>query len=173
VYVWSFTFTLVGETMKPLTISLFDPDALRLGDIVLERGPGMSSAIVAAVTGGHYSHALIWVGGDFVEAMPGGVRSLSFARVPILNPTMWLLLRPTAAYQKLAERAAVEARGMAFKQYDTEGALRTVVGRRRDPVPTKLFCSQLIAEAYRRAGLELIPERRAGAITPNLLKRSP
>lgn len=152
---------------------LFDSEALSLGDVVLERGPGKGGALIAKVTKGPYNHALIWVGGDFVEAMPEGVRVLSFARVPIRNPGNWLLLRPPPQYAGIARDAALEARSMTYKEYDTPGALRTVLGPRRAPIPTKRFCSQLVAEAYLRSGLDLLPGVRPEAVTPNKLLESP
>ena len=45
---------------------MFDPQGLRPGDVVLERGNTWRSTAIAIATGGRFSHALIWVGGtDF------------------------------------------------------------------------------------------------------------
>lgn len=154
------------------TVFLFDPDRMVLGDIVLERGTNAGSALIAAVTGGAFSHALIWVGGDFIEAMPDGVRSLSFARVPVIEPSNWRLLRAKPENLEIAKNAADQARSMVFRGYDTEGAIRTVFGPRKEPVPTARFCSQLVAEAYLRAGLELLPGSRPEMIHPNMLAQT-
>lgn len=156
----------------PPEIALFDDEGLELGDVVLERGTGSAGKFIAGVTGGRFNHALIWVGGDFIEAMPGGVRSLSNRRVPIFDPRNWLLLRPLPELAGLGENAAFHARHMAFKEYDTAGAVRTVLSPRAAPAPTKNFCSQLVAEAYRRAGVDLLPGRRPESITPNMLAKS-
>lgn len=156
----------------PPEIALFDDEGLELGDIVLERGTGSAGKLIAGVTGGRFNHALIWVGGDFIEAMPGGVRCLSNRRVPIFDPRNWMLLRPHPELVGLGETAAFHARHMTFKEYDTAGAVRTVLGPRAAPVPTKNFCSQLVAEAYRRAGVELLPGKQPEGITPNMLAKS-
>jgi hypothetical protein len=145
---------------------------MALGDIVLERGTGTVSAIVAGVTGGRFSHALIWVGTGFIEAVPDGVRALSFARVPIVDRDRWLLLRPLQDHFGIGERAAEETSRMVYKGYDAEGALRTVLGSRPAAAPTRLFCSQLVAEAYHRAGLDLLPSKRPEEVTPNMLAQS-
>lgn len=153
-------------------IYLFDPVHLVPGDIVLERGRGVSSTIIAAATGGSFSHALIWVGSDFVEAMPGGVRNLSFARVPVTVPANWALLRAKPEHQSISAAAANAARGMVFESYDSAGAVMTQIGGRQGARPGTRFCSQLIAEAYRRAGMDLVPGRRPEQITPNMLLRA-
>ncbi len=142
------------------------------GDIILERGKSLSGAMIAAATGGPYSHALMWVGGsDFIEAMPGAVRAISFARVPVIQPKNWLLLRAKPIHSAAASAAAIEARSAAFKHYDTEGAFRTVVGPRRQAAPGARFCSQLIAEVYERCGLSLLPGTAPEAIHPNMLRK--
>lgn len=155
-------------------IQLFDPSALQPGDVVLERGPGGGSAVVAGATNGHYSHALIWVGGgDFIEAMPDGVRSLSFARVPVVQPQNWRLLRVAPEHQVFATKAAEAARALAFNAYDKAGAIRSVMAPRFGPKPSYRFCSQLVAEAYEAAGLPLFEARAPGAVYPNILLESP
>jgi hypothetical protein len=154
------------------TVALFDPDRLVPGDIVLERGGGVGSTVVAAATGGPFSHALIWVGSDFVEAMPGGVRNLSFARVPVVVAANWALLRAKPEHRSTSAAAANAARNMIFESYDSAGAVMTQIGGRQDARPGARFCSQLIAEAYRRAGLDLVPDRRPEQITPNMLLRA-
>ena len=161
------------KSAKPRYVWLFDPEQMVLGDIVLERGSGPSSTFVAGATLGRYSHALIWVGTDFIEAMPGGVRTISFARVPVIERDNWSILRPRNEFARLATAAVVEARNMAFKDYDTEGALRTVIGGRNRATPSKRFCSQLIVEASLRAGVDLLPGKRPEQVTPNMLLRSP
>ncbi|MBK1969960.1 hypothetical protein ACLBV5_11505 [Brevundimonas sp. M1A4_2e] len=154
-------------------VQLFDPDHLQLGDVVLERGGGLNSAFVAAVTGGRFSHAMIWVGEDFIEAMPDGVRSLSFARVPVVQPKRWALLRVAPENAGHAARAAIEARNLAFNTYDALGAVLTTMKPRRAAKVSSRFCSQLVAEAYLNAGLTLFPNRLPPAVTPNMLRRSP
>jgi hypothetical protein len=36
-------------------------DAIRAGDVVLSRGRGLDSSVIAGMTGGHYSHAAIFL----------------------------------------------------------------------------------------------------------------
>lgn len=163
----------VGRSPKPTKVYLFDPDHLEPGDVVLERGRGLISAGVATITRGSFSHALMWIDGtDFIEAMPTGVRVLSYARVPVTNPKNWRLLRPTSEHRLKGKLAADAARNMAFKTYDGWGAGLTVAGGRSIPNPRSLFCSQLVARAYQEAGLELLPSTTPEQFSPNDLARS-
>ena len=152
------------------TVSLFDASQLMLGDILLERGTDAGARFVAAATFGRFSHALMWVGDDFLEAMPGGARVLSFARVPVTQPLNWALRRPKPEFREVAAEATVHARRMVFERYDFTGAILTQVGGRPTAAPGARFCSQLIAEAYRQAGLDLIPGKRPEQMTPNMLR---
>jgi hypothetical protein len=154
-------------------VQLFDSASLQLGDVVLERGSGVVSAAVAGATNGHYSHALMWVGGgNFIEAMPDGVRSLSVVRVPVVQRRNWRLLRVAAEHQALAASAANVARNLAFSAYDKVGAIRSVMAPRAYPKPSYRFCSQLVAEAYEAVGLPLFSVRAPGEVYPNILLES-
>lgn len=147
----------------------FDPDALQPGDVVLERGHGKESRAIQFFDWGRYSHALIWLGGtDFLEAVGVGVRVLSHARFFIDNPLDWLVLRhPDPA---VGASAAMTARSFAFKTYDLDGAIATKLPGKRQPNPTAMFCSQVVATAYAKAGAPLngaAPHK----VTPNQLVR--
>lgn len=147
----------------------FDPDALRPGDVILERGGGKESRVIQLFDWGRYSHALIWLGGtDFLEAVDVGVRVLSHARFYIDNPKDWLVLRhPDPA---VGVSAAMAARSFAFKTYDLDGAIATKLPGTRQPNPTAMFCSQVVAAAYAKAGVPLndaVPHK----VTPNSLVR--
>ena len=151
---------------------IFDPPRLLPGDIVLERGSGMRSKGIALADGGTYSHALLWLGNtDFIEAVGDGVRVISFARVVILKPNRWRLLRlindPATAAQ-----AAAAARNMAHKKYDLKGALQTKAGGRKTADPARLFCSQLVAAAYEQAGVSIVQGLNAQQVTPSALEHS-
>lgn len=152
---------------------LFDVRHLEAGDIVLERGRDVGSSVVAAITRGHFSHALMWVGGgDFIEAMPAGVRTLQSVRVPIANQEYWALYRLRSGNLETALSAALHARRHCFKYYDLDGALRSAWLPKKRLDERAMFCSQLIAHAYHSVGVSLVPSKATSAITPNDLSRS-
>lgn len=154
---------------------VFDPRRLLPGDIVLERSESKSSTVITKVDGGSFSHALLWLDGtDFIEAMAGGSRTISFARVVVQDPSRWRVLRYVGAgklSRLVANQAAIEARGLTFKPYNLKGAVASVT-----PLPvrsaTHLFCSELVAEAFMRAGAQVVKGLEPHLVTPGALERS-
>lgn len=155
--------------------TVFDPEGLFPGDVVLERSVGKQSNVIMAVDGGSYSHVLMHLGsGEFIEAIDGGSRSISFLRLPIDEPERWSLLRYVGAgkmSRTVAAQAALEARNLAHMPYNLWGAVTSIA-----PLPgrpsTALFCSELVAEAFRRAGAEIEPGLPPEKTTPRVVERS-
>lgn len=154
---------------------IFDTARLKAGDVVLERSDGKESEIITAVDGGSFSHALLWLGGsDFIEATDGGSRVISFARVGIIDPGRWSVLRFVGAgndSDSIAADAAMHARNLAHMPYNLSGALRSVTPAARQQA-TKLFCSELVAEAYQRAGASVSDGVAPERTTPRVIEQS-
>jgi len=71
-------------------VSVFNPHRMLPGDVVLERGDAKHSSVITALTGGNFSHALLWLDGtDFIEAVTDGSRVISFARIHVHDPSRW------------------------------------------------------------------------------------
>lgn len=152
---------------------IFDETRMRPGDVVLERAEGKVSDTIALFSGGEYSHALILVdGGDFIEAIGGGSRTISVVRVVVDDPSRWRVLRYVGDggdSNLIASAAATQARNLVFRPYNLKGAIASVTPL-RPGATAALFCSQLVAEAYRRAGADGFedPDR----VTPASLEKS-
>ena len=130
----------------------FDPSQLLPGDVLLERGDSWKSAAVVAIDGGRYSHALLCLGGsDFLEAVAVGARIISFARAIIREPDNWALLR-LVNDPEAAARAASHARNLAHKPYNLSGVISTKLPLSPSGQRARLFCSQLVAEQYKKNG---------------------
>jgi hypothetical protein len=150
---------------------VFDRAKLHNGDVVLELGDGLTSWAISKADGSPFSHALIWAGNtDFVESVGCGVRILSFERIIITDPNRWLLLRQ--ADREIGKRAALAARQMVTKYYNMAGALTSVTEAWGATNEQQLFCSELVAQAYRDAGVDLIPGCQPHKVTPKLLLQS-
>jgi hypothetical protein len=135
---------------------------------VLERGSGLISRGIRTVEGGEYSHALIFLGNtDFLEAVGIGARVISYVRVPISDPLDWIVLRHPDP--QIAQHAADKARNLAHKEYGTAAALRSKTPFPLRGDPTSIFCSQLVAEAFERAGETLVKGKHPSQVTPKLL----
>lgn len=147
----------------------FDQHNLLPGDVVLEHGHSKFSPIIMWADHGDYSHALLWLGGgDFLEAVGTGVRPVGWLRTLVRDPGEWIVLRHPDPAAGVA--AAEESRAMAHKKYDLWGALNSPYAFARLD-PTRLFCSQLVAAAYEKAGFPLMTDKAACQITPNTLLR--
>lgn len=157
-------------------------EELATGDIVCFRGKGLMSATIRALTRSPYSHAgLLFRFEDRVyclEAVGAGVR---------LIPLSQLVREYTGGIDHFVVRASKEVRAKALsfafpqlgRRYDLRGIFWFATAiildwkpkRRRDGA---WFCSELVAEAYRRQGLPLSEEApwyvspAAIALSPNL-----
>jgi hypothetical protein len=169
--IWQRERMTLGPLASSRKLWWFDPARLEPGDVVLESSAGLRAKGIRVVDGGDFSHALMWIGGtDFIEAVGGGARVISFARIIVRDPKRWMVLRFTGD-QSAGIRAAQEARRIAHKGYDFKGAINTKLKRRKKADHTRLFCSQLVAEAYLRAGVSLVDGFNADMVTPGALQK--
>ncbi|TOD75392.1 hypothetical protein, partial [Vibrio parahaemolyticus] len=73
---------------------IIEKSKLQLGDVILTMGEGKSSKLIAKVTGGDFSHAMIYVGNSLVHAIPeGGVYSKNPQRLLFKNANQVKVLR--------------------------------------------------------------------------------
>lgn len=148
---------------------LFDAEALLPGDVILEAGATWAGRGIRLIEWGKFSHALLWLGdGNFIEAVAAGARVISFKRVIIEDRDRWAVLRlvddPNAG-----PGAADQARRLAHLSYDFRGAIGTKLGLLQREDRTSLFCSQLVAAAYDKAGHSLAERHTPNQVTPKVL----
>ena len=141
-------YTRVRRPPKKIDLS-----KLQAGDIIFNRSSNPLSLAIRAQDGGPFSHALIYVGdGLFIEAVRTGSRVIGAFRLLVPDPDDWQLARIDDG--ALAASAATQARNLAHRPYNVAGIIRIALSG--EPAgEVGLFCSQLIAEAYRRAGVDL------------------
>lgn len=60
---------------------ILDLHKLQLGDIILESGTTKYSEAIKTATNSDYSHAMLYVGGSIIHAMPDGVYSENPQRI--------------------------------------------------------------------------------------------
>jgi hypothetical protein len=166
------------QTDEPQAIDcyLLDVQALRVGDVVLTSSPGQPvSELIRAVTKADYSHAILVLDPPYaIESSDYGVVKFRLDRFAVREPRNIALrrMRPSLS-------ARVDFRGMvkfAERMVTREYADREVLAALFERVPRleqgRFFCSQLVAEAYRSAGLTLVPDRRPERTTPAMLADS-
>jgi uncharacterized protein YycO len=155
---------------------------LRPGDILLTSMPGMVGASIELLTLAPVSHAAIYAGdGRIVEALRPAVRERTIDTV-MVEESEALVLRYPGLTDAQAKRIVAYAKGRLGSGFNYVGVtLQTpfVLGRRACELPLvpgvvrdaclrglgalnplaaseeRLFCSQLVLEAYRHAGVPL------------------
>ena len=155
---------------------LFNSD-LRVGDIILVRGAAKHSKIIAQLTSGHFSHAMIALENDiFLEAITGsGVQTTSALRVSFKDKANVVVLRCIFP-NKLTEANTLQYITNHFaeyqgRKYSYKGAVTSLKEAGGDKTNGEYFCSHLIAAIYEDAGFPLL-NKPVYKITPNELLSS-
>jgi uncharacterized protein YycO len=162
--------------------ALLGPEALRPGDILLTSMPGVAAAGIELMTVAPVSHAALYIGdGRVVEAVRSGVRERGIGaliaeesialvlRDPDLNGTQVRSIREYARHKLGAgfnffgitvqvpysiSRKVCELPLVAAPLRDA--CIRSMgVLSQLAPTEEQLFCSQLVLQAYRHAGVPL------------------
>lgn len=147
--------------------------APRLGDFGIQAGSGWAMWCVRLGTLSRYGHACVAIGTpddgmvQIVEAMPEGVR----IRASAVGEWTWGNVELTDTQRMDIALIATAEEG---KPYDWGSIAGFVLrhfgahlrGRSKDHPDTKLICSELVAWAYREAGVDLFPGVAPGDVSP-------
>lgn len=136
--------------------TVFIADRVQPGDIVLTTTPELMSKTIRRVTGSDISHAMICVGqSSVIDSTGDGVHARNLERIILEPGCAGHVLRPLKQLttEQLHSITAF-ARAAVGTRYTMSGAAKSVIaglvaGRRQ-------FCSRLVAQAYRDAGLDLV-----------------
>jgi hypothetical protein len=146
--------------MNTLDLSprLFVAGLIQPGDVVLTTTPERMSQTIRMVTGADISHAMICVGkSSVIDSTGDGVHARNLERI-ILEPGcaghVLRLVKPLTTAQ--LHSVISFARAAVGTRYTMTGAAKSVLagfvaGRRQ-------FCSRLVAQAYRNAGVNLVSD---------------
>ncbi len=159
-------------------------NSLKTGDIILEAGESwISKAIMLGDRlswdeGGKYSHAFIYIGMSYIMEADEDVRSILAARIVTDDPSKFLVLRHPSYLEGIDVDWLSQYCGLGLfftlhsesnKEYNWRGMLGTKIPFLGSS-PNKFFCTQLVAEAYRRLGIEIFEDCRSPEkVTPNSL----
>jgi len=147
---------------------------LRVGDIILVRGAAKHSKLIAKLTDGHFSHAMIALENDiFLEAITGsGVQTTSMLRVSFKDKANVVVLRCTFPDEQTKANSlayiAINFPKYQGRKYSYKGAVESIKDKGADNTNGGYFCSHLIAAIYTDAGFPLI-NKPVYKITPNEL----
>jgi cell wall-associated NlpC family hydrolase len=134
------------------------PDALQPADIIVSTTRAGVSGVIRIGTRAVVSHAALYVGGgDVIEAIGAGVvrRTLDAA---LSDDALAVAYRSPNIDPAVASRVVGFAAAQLGKPYSVKGAALSadkILCRVVGPLPASFFCSQLVFESYRRAGMPL------------------
>jgi uncharacterized protein YycO len=135
-----------------------DVAALQPGDIVVSTTAGAVSTVIRLGTGSPVSHAALYVGGsEVVEALEAGVTRWSLSAA-LADDALAVVYRSAEATPAIAARIAAYAIAQVGQKYNAAAALvssQKLVCMISKPAVGTFFCSQLVLEAYKQAGLPL------------------
>jgi hypothetical protein len=150
---------------------------LRMGDIVLVRGAKLHSKLIAKMTNGRFSHALIVLeNGLLLEAITGsGVQTTSMIRILFKDKANFVVLRCSFPDEQTKTNCLTYiSRNYASYQgheYSLLGARKSIDTSEGDYTDGGYFCSHLIAAIYADAGFPLF-DKPPHKINPNELLES-
>ena len=158
---------------------VFDTTKLVAGDIMLSTVPTSAlSWAIRKITKSGFSHAAICTehGGLFIEAVGLGVARFSIARIAMRDLANVRLLRlckdkfPDVEERRL--KAAQVAESYLLNGYFLKGALLAPFRKMSVEDRSQVFCSHLVSQAYREAGVELLPGIEPTKTTPGTIAES-
>lgn len=144
-----------GPELRP---RVFITSLIQPGDVVLTTTPERMSHAIRQVTGADISHAMICVGqSSVIDSTGDGVHARNLDRIFLEPGCSGYVLRPVKPLTTDQLLAVISfARAAVGTRYTKAGAAKSVLagfipGRRQ-------FCSRLVAQAYRSAGIDLVPD---------------
>lgn len=163
-----------------LHVYRIDLNKLRPGDVLLTLNAEATSArgkiqanLIARATGGKFSHALLCtVPPIFIEAIGPGVSNIS-AQICFAHDLKNVrLLRYHDAVK--AREAGSEALSLLGKRYSVRNAVRSILPSldESDVPDDELFCSALVAAAYRKVGAPEFSTIDPMKVTPATLEKA-
>lgn len=138
--------------------SVFDASFIQPGDVVLTTTTTPMSQAIRKATGADISHAMICVGrSSVIDSTGDGVHARNLQRLILEPGCASHVLRPVKPLTSDQLRSVISfARAAVGTRYTRTGAAKSVLaglvaGRRQ-------FCSRLVAQAYRDAGVNLVSD---------------
>ena len=144
---------LEGPELRP---RVFITSLIQPGDVVLTTTPEPVSQAIRKITGADISHAMICVGkSSVIDSTGDGVHARNLDRIFLEPGCSGYVLRPIEPLTIDQLHTVISfVRAAVGTRYTKAGAAKSVLagfvaGRRQ-------FCSRLVAQAYRSAGIDLV-----------------
>ena len=137
---------------------VIDQDKIHNGDIILIISDRRLSAIMERTTGCKYHHALMQVAtSSYIHSYQLGVQSDNTARRTFERPDDAVALRLKSNDGEIIRKAINAIRVKVPTQYSLEEMKRVLnAGDIEAEEANRQFCTRLVAQAYREAGVDLV-----------------
>lgn len=156
-------------------VFILDTNRLHVGDIILTADKTLLSKGIRAVTGGSFSHAMLYVADhSYIHSDGDGVHAGNTQRRLFAEQGDAAVMRLQNVDASTVERACIYARTQVGMQYSKAEAVRSRKFRdaaEQSEDSNRQFCSRLIAQAFAFAGVALVPN--ADYCYPSDLAESP
>ncbi|MGH6877242.1 MAG: hypothetical protein ACREHV_07660, partial [Rhizomicrobium sp.] len=152
------------------------PERIRVGDIILTAGSGLISASIRKLTKSDFSHAALCnQPGMLLEALDTGVQRRSTIGTYVTQREWIRVLRPKNSLTPNSRGLGIAdcADSIYGRAYSVRGAVASRFPLLGATAAGGMFCSQVVAEAYRLYGMPLLPGKLPSQIYPGLLLASP
>ncbi len=137
---------------------VYDVLKLRVGDIILVRFPDdeLSKRIMDA-TGSEYSHAMLYIGGTYIEA-GNRVSARNISRLLFDDPadTCVLRIKDELLTEEIINNAVDYARMVVGNPYALIDAVRLESGYTDRSTANTQTCTRLVAKAFAQSGMKLV-----------------
>jgi Orthopoxvirus protein of unknown function (DUF830). len=141
-------------------ITTLAPGALKVGDVILSTHNHIVSWIIRGLTKSPISHAALHIGGGFIlEAVETGVQRVYARCLNWEDSNKVRVLRPISVEESKLEEVSSIARALLYRPYSYRGAIGAIAPLFRRTQDAGRFCSQLVFEAYKLAGISIISDK--------------
>lgn len=148
------------------------PERIRVGDIILTAGSGLVSGSIRKLTKSNFSHAALCTRPDMLlEALDTGVQRRSTIGTYVTQREWIRVLRPKKSLTPNSRGLGIGDCGESVygRAYSVRGALASRFPLLGATAAGGMFCSQIVAEAYRLYGMPLLPGKLPSQIYPGML----
>lgn len=129
---------------------------LKMCDIVLSSEKTSISKAICWATGGSYSHARLYTHNSLIHATPDGVFTENPQRLRFEDKqSVGIFRMKRMLTDEEATRIQAYAHNQVGKLYSVKDAVSVVLVT-QDMLTNRQFCSRLVAQAYRAAGINLV-----------------
>lgn len=138
---------------------LLNTNNLQVGDIVLTADDEWVSRKIRKHTKGDFSHAMLYVADHgYIHSDSDGVHSGNTQRLLIKDVSHAKAFRLKTVSLTTVEKACLFARSEIGKQYSAPEAGLSRIMRKSSisEIANRQFCSRLVAQAYKYAGVDLV-----------------